>query len=366
MRTVVLGGYGHFGATIAERLASSGSFDVVVAGRDAGKAARHAARIGAQGERIDTQDAALAKRLEGLGAQLVISAAGPFQGQEYGVAKAALAAGAHYIDIADARDYVCGIGALDAEARRRGRLVVSGASSVPALSSAAIDSLMREFRDVRKIEVGISASSRLPGPATLRSVLGRCGEPIRRWRHGEWELVRGWQGLRRHVFREPRMARWICDVEVPDLDLFPHRYPTARSVYFGAGVEPRTLQLGLWVLSALARVGVPMGLAHAGGLFAALAKAFVPSGSGRSGMFVHLSGQGRRGLHREGTWELTAQNEDGMKVPCTPAVALAKKLAAGKLAQRGAMPCMGLLDLEEILAETAGMQVRVHSYFKGA
>ena len=43
---------------------------------------------------------------------LVIHTVGPFQQQDFAVAQAAIAAGAHYCDLADARRFVCGIGAL--------------------------------------------------------------------------------------------------------------------------------------------------------------------------------------------------------------------------------------------------------------
>ncbi|MOA47965.1 hypothetical protein D3C78_1706450 [compost metagenome] len=39
------------------------------------------------------------------------------------------------------------------------------------------------------------------------------------------------------------------------------------------------------------------------------------------------------------------------------AVALARKLAAGSLAARGAQPCVGLLSLDEYLAELDGLAV---------
>src|SRR5258706_11334346 len=182
MKVVVLGGYGNFGAVIAAMLARDARFQVIVAGRDGEAAAQFAARIGATGERMDAQDAELPVHLSQCGADLVISTAGPFQGQGYQVARAALACGAHYIDIADGREFVCGIEALDAEARARDRLVVSGASSVPALSSAVVDRYAGEVDAVREIDVGISASAKVAGIATTSGVLRYCGKLIRQWR----------------------------------------------------------------------------------------------------------------------------------------------------------------------------------------
>ena len=48
---------------------------------------------------------------------VLINATGPYQRQDYRLARACIAAGVHYLDLADARDFVPGIAALDAEAR---------------------------------------------------------------------------------------------------------------------------------------------------------------------------------------------------------------------------------------------------------
>ena len=56
-------------------------------------------------------------------------------------ARAAIEAGMHYADLADARAFVCGIGELDEAARAAGVLVCGGASSVPALAGAAIGAM---------------------------------------------------------------------------------------------------------------------------------------------------------------------------------------------------------------------------------
>jgi saccharopine dehydrogenase-like NADP-dependent oxidoreductase len=362
MKVLVLGGYGNFGAVIAALLARDARFEVIVAGRDAEAAAQAAARIGATSARMDAQDPGLPAQLGHCGPDLVISTAGPFQGQGYDVARAALACGAHYIDIADGREFVCGIESLDADARARDRLVVSGASSVPALSSAVIDRYAGEFDAVHDIDIGISASAKVPGLATTVGVLRYSGRPMSQWRDGAWSQVHGWQGLRRHTFRDPRMKRWMCDCDVPDLELFPRRYPGVRSVRFGAGVELSLVQLGLWALAGLARSGVVRDPSRHAAVLGRIARAMQSFGTGRSAMFVRMSGTGRDGRERMREWQLAASADDGSTIPCLAAVALAKKMARGELAHRGAMPCVGLLALDEYLAETNGLRIQTHDY----
>lgn len=360
MNVVVLGGYGYFGTSIAKTLAGTGLFDVVVAGRDEARASTVARTFGARHARIDATDPALALRLVDAGASLVINTVGPFQRRDHSVARAAIEAGSHYVDLADAREFVCSVSALDHSARARGVLVVSGASSVPALAAAVVDHFAAQFAELREIEHGISSSSRVPGTATLEAVLQTCGRPISQWREGAWTTVHGGQALRRHRFSAPAMTRWIGNVDVPDLTLFPDRYPGVRTVRFGAGVELASVQWPFWLLSWLVRCGIVRDAPRLAPLLARCARAFESLGSGRSGMFVTLRGVDAAHAPMARRWELTASGEEGAMIPCMAAVALARKLARGEIAVRGAMPCVGLITLEEYLRELEPFEVEAH------
>lgn len=359
LRVLVLGGYGNFGAIISDKLATINNIKVVVAGRDAGRAEALARRIGGQAACIDAGDAALAEQLRALRADLVISTAGPFQGRDYRVPQAAIAADAHYIDIADARAYVCGITALDTAARSRNLLVVTGASSVPALSAAVVDRYVSEFRELREISYGISSSEKIPGPATVAAVLGYCGRRITQWHDGAWRVVYGWQDLNRHLFRAPLGHRFLANCDIPDLELFPSRYPAVRTVQFQAGLGLVPLQFGMGALSWLVRMGMAGNVAAFAPALRRLAVALEPFGNGMSGMFVKLSGTDHDGSPIQRNWELIAANNHGPNIPCMAAVALTRKLASGLQRLRGATPCIGLLTLDEYLAELAGLDIRV-------
>jgi len=360
MNVLVLGGYGYFGSAIAAALAKIPPIRVVVAGRDAARARQCAARIGCAWLAIDADDGALDRGIAAAGAGLVVNTVGPFQSRDYRVARAALAAGAHYVDIADARAFVCGVTALDAEARAADRLAVAGASSVPALSSAVIDRYRADFSELHEIDAAISSSARVPGEATLASVLGYCGRPFTRWEDGAWRTVYGCQGLRSHRFADPAMSRWVGDCDVPDLELFPERYAGVRSVRFGAGVELVAVQWGVRALATLVRRGVVRDAARWTPLLARLARMLEPLGSGRSAMYVRLRGLGPDGRALERCWEITAAGDDGRMIPCAAAIALARKLAGGACTLRGALPCVGLVSLPEYLRELDGFQVDAH------
>ena len=73
-----------------------------------------------------------------------------------GVAESSLAVGAHYIDLADSTTFVTGFERVDERAREAGRMAVTGASSVPGLSSTVVDSLAGAFHTVDEIDIAIS------------------------------------------------------------------------------------------------------------------------------------------------------------------------------------------------------------------
>lgn len=320
----MLGGRGHFGGLVARSLAREARFEVLVPERAT----------------LEIGTADFARNLAALRPQAVVHAAGPFIPGDHSVARACIEAGAHCVDLADSRGFVCEAGELDALARSAGVLVVSGASSVPGLSSAVVDRYARDFAHLAAIDMGIASSSRLPGVGTVRSVLGYAGRPIAGGR-------RGWTGLRRHRFRHGPLTCWLCDCDVPDLELFARRYPGLRSVRFSAGTEVALLQWGLRAFAGLAAMGLVRDPAGWAPLMHRAGRAFERFGQGRSAMFVTLHGFDRQGVALARHWELHADGHRGVEVPTLAAVALVRKLADGSLAERGSMPCLGLLSLDE-------------------
>jgi hypothetical protein len=329
---VVLGGYGNFGRLIVAALAADRDHRVIVAGRDAQRASVV----------LDTRSSNLAAELRRLGATVVIHTAGPFQGQDYAVPRACIEARAHYVDLADARGYVCGIQTLDEAARDSDVLVVSGASSVPALSSAVVDQMRAQFSTIESIDHGITSGARPPGLAAMESVLGYVGKPIAQWRDGAWRTSYG--------YPQPVGPRWLGNCDVPDLELFPQRYAPVRTVVFRAGVAMRVGMFSTWAASWLVRAGIMKSLLPHASRLRRAALAIERFGSTCSAMHVTVSGLDSQSRLASRTWRLLARNNHGPQVPCFPAIALARKLLRGEVSTRGAMPCMGLLTLDEILA----------------
>lgn len=358
MRVIVLGGMGNFGARICRALADVPGIECIAASRSAAAGPHSAA--------IDMNAAAFPQQLAALRPGLVIHCAGPFQGQDYRVAEAACAAGAHYIDLSDGRDFVAGFAqALDDRARTAGVCAISGASSVPGLSSAVVDRLARDFDSIDDIQISIAPGQQAPrGEATLQAVFGYAGAPVPRLRQGRWEQAHGWQNIRTIHFAGLG-TRWAATCDVPDLALFPLRYAGVRTVEFRAALELKSQHAVLWTAAVLRRLGLPLPLArHAGWLNRVSGKLLDRFGSPHGGMLVRVSGTRADGRPGVSAWSLTAPDGNGPEIPCMATLLLAARLADGTLTAHGAMPCMGLLTLDAFTPhfEKWGMRTRIDTH----
>jgi saccharopine dehydrogenase-like NADP-dependent oxidoreductase len=362
MHTVlVLGGYGFFGAKISEALASDVSIRLLVAGRNLRKATVLAARLAlppGHAIALDSRDPALARRLHELGVATLINTAGPFQSQDYSVALAAIEAGCNYIDLADAHDFVMGISRLDGQARERGVSVITGASTVPALSSAVVDRYLPQFVRLDTIEFGISSGGRVPGLASVKGVFSYGGKPFKEWRDGSWRTVHGWLGLTRHRFPPPLGWRLLSSCDIPDLTLFPALYPTVRTVTFRAGFANSLGNIVVCGLAALVRIRLLRSLVPFAAALSRVSHWLEPLMSDQGGMFVCLAGEGAEGKLLHVSWNLLAGQNHGPHIPCGAAIALARKFASGMPFPTGAGPCVGLLTVKEFLAPLRSLDIR--------
>jgi len=360
-RVLVLGAYGFFGSRICAALAKNPRIQLMLAGRDLTKATAAAYQLGLSANharQVDCTKPELATLLRKLGVTLVIHTAGPFQGQGYEVARACIKAGCHYLDLADGRAFVTGITRLDAEARAAGVSIVSGASSLQALTSAVVDKYRGEFKRLDSVRIGITSGAVIPGIATLRSILGYCGKPFRTLENGEWIDVHGWLDTQEHEFSKSVGMRRISRCDVPDLDLLPQRYSGIKAVSFHAGFASNTAHQVVEKLAMLVRARrLKSALPFARTLYT-LGRWLQPLISDRGAMFVKLEGLHDNGARYAHAWNIVARENHGPNIPCAPSIALANKVAAGTKLPAGAMPCMGLLTVDEIMEPLKGFSIR--------
>lgn len=366
----MLGGYGVFGSRLCELLCASAGLPVYVAGRRPAAARAAVARLAAPNAEAVTLDRdapdGITEFLKARRPSVVVDAIGPFQKRDYRLAELVAAHGAHSLDLADDRVYVMGITALDAMARSRGVLITSGASTVPAVSTAAVERLLGELDSLESIEIGISPGQRAPrGLSTIRSVLSYCGKPIPAVAPAHRAARRGWGDLRRHRYPAPVGGRWLSNVDLPDSAVLSQRYPGIESIELRAGLELSVLHLGLSLLSLLVARGMIASLVPASRFLGAVAAALSRLGSDAGAMHVSVVG-GRGGRRFRRHWTILGDRGDGPFIPVAVASVLAKRLCGvsgyAPLEVRGAQPCVGLVALDEFMAELRGKAIRAHMY----
>ncbi|MCR6659612.1 MAG: saccharopine dehydrogenase NADP-binding domain-containing protein [Asticcacaulis sp.] len=345
---LILGGYGNFGKRIARALSRHG-LPLIISGRDLSKAEDLCHELpNARPLRLDIH-AGLAEVLAAEKPSVIVHTSGPFQGSDYAVARACIAAGIHYVDLADGRDFVVGFNKLDREAKAADVTLISGASTVPGLSSAVIEHLKPAFARMDRLDFGISPGQKAErGLATTRGILSYVGKPLRPF--AGHPKPYGWQDAHRQDY--PVMGkRWLANCDIPDLDLLPAAYGF-KSIRFGAGLELDVLHLGLWGLSWLVRAGLPLKLPAMAKPLLAASDAFNFMGSDIGGMHVTISGIDHTGAPLTRSWFIVAKSGDGPQIPCVPAMLLAKRLyEKDPTLAHGALPCVGLVTLEDYLSE---------------
>lgn len=361
LRVAIIGGYGNFGAHVARSLAGDPAVQLIIAGRSLAKAETFVASLEASNpaEAGAYDLAGPPEALAALTPDLVINMVGPYNGQSYAVAEAAIACGAHYCDIADARDFVTGIGVLDDAARGAGVAVIAGASSIPALTAAYCDEAAREMRSIRTVEYGISGAEQSnAGAGTVAAVLSFVGQRFTQLIAGRMTPVTGW-GDQRRVAMPGIGARWFGRANAPDLDLFAARYPGLTEHSFWAGHAIAPLHFGTVLMGWLTRIGLLPRLDRFAPQLVRIASLFDWLGTGTSGFFMSITGEGADGAPLTRRHWIIARLGHGPYIPCIPVILIARAMAEGRSFEPGARPCLGIISLAEYRAEFAKFDIEV-------
>jgi len=358
-RVVLVGATGVFGARLAERLAGWPKLELVLVARRIEQLEALRDRLvdaGATAEiAIARADRSRPAEIVALAPWAVIDAAGPFGVPDFDLPQAVVEAGAHWIDLADSRAYVAAFGpALDELARRNGVLAAACASSSPAITQAALARITEGWRSVTKASSVVSPAAQSTGLSLVQTVLAQAGQPVSCFTGGAWVRRPAWGGLRR--IRIAGLGRRLAVLaETPDLDFLPL---TAREEgLFFAAIEPPLLMALIWLAAWPVRLRLAPTLRPLAGMLRPLADLFTPLGSHRGGMAVFAEGEDAAGASRQARWSLVAERGAGPAIPSSPASAVLRALVDGRLTQTGAAPCVGLVSLDDILAELAPLPI---------
>jgi hypothetical protein len=346
-RILLIGATGVFGGRLAAHLAREPGLELLLGSRSLARAEALCGRIAARPEtRAALRPVALdlkqdvAPLIHELSPRIVVDCSGPFQSADYRLPEAALRAGCHVVDLADARGYILGFApALDALARERGLVALTGASTSPALAAAAVSALTEGWRRIDHIAVAIVPGGRSDtGDAAIKAALSYCGRSVPIVAAGRPDHALGWSGGERIAV--PGLgSRRVAPVETADAELLAQRFPGAVGIRFMAGLESPLEQEGMRLLSFLRRFGLkPEALAPLMPPARRLTRLFTGE---RGGMVVRTSGIGPDGRWREARWTLVASGNQGPHVPPAPAAAAVRAILAGDY-QPGARPCLDL------------------------
>jgi len=360
-QVMILGGYGAFGQRISRSLAQAG-IAIIIAGRrekpartllDAIKTTYPKANVAIA--TFDVQHTLTAALIR-FSPTVVINTCGPFQLNDYTIATQCIQQHINYIDLADARQYVSEFHQLDQKAKKAGVMLITGASTVPGLSSAVLEHYQKTFKTIIKLTYGISPGARSPrGLATTQSILTYLGRPIS---PASTQTPRyGWQDIYRQDY--PLLGkRWMGNCDIPDLTLFPKHYHI-QDIKFSAGMENSWLHLSIWFLSWLKRLGLPLNLVKHAKWLLKLSKPLDYFGTDNGGMHMIIDGIDHHNRPRTLKWFIIAKNGDGPQIPCIPAIVLAQNMLNGKKLPSGAYPCVGLLSLDIYLAQLQDFDIQV-------
>ena len=283
----------------------------------------------------------------------MIDASGPFQtyGDDcYRVIKACLTHGANYLDLADGSDFVAGVGAFDDRAKAAGLYIVSGASSFPVLTAAAVRRLSAGMAAVKTIRGGIAPSPYAGvGENVIRAIAGYAGRPIRRKRGGVFCTGYPLTEHLRYTIAPPGCVplhnKMFSLVDVPDLQALTVLWPEADEIWMGAAPVPELLHRFLAALAWPVRLRLLPTLSPIAPLMH-FATNHVRWGEHRGGMFVEVDGVAASGARLKRTWHLLAEGDDGPLIPAMAVEAIVRNVLQGRPPQPGARAAVRELELD--------------------
>ena len=345
IKVLIVGGYGTFGGRLVDLLQDRQDLILIVGGRrlEAANAfcSTRAGKAKAELVPLQVDRNRAAATLITHKPDIVVDASGPFQvygDDHYGLVKACIAQGCHYLDLADGADFVLGISTLDEAAKKAKVFVLSGMSSFPVLTAAVGRVLAKDLDEVHSIQAGIAPSPYAGvGFNVIQAIASYAGRGVDVLVDGRWQKRAGFYDSRRMQVAVPGFAPLkpvrFALAEVPDLKVLAHIWPSAKTVWMGAGPTPAFLHRLLWLAAGLVKLGLLKSL-----LFLAPLMSFVINtvrwGEHRGGLVFEMAGI-KSGKLKRLSWHLLAEGDGGPLIPSMAVAAMITKYAEGFRPQSG-------------------------------
>ena len=360
-RVLVYGGNGFFGRILVDELLRRTTAQIEIASRHARKPKHPGFESRLRCFESDLRDQESVQRAVS-GTDLVIVAAGPFQGMPLTVLNACIDEGISYIDVADDRDFVCRAYALaESKPLPKSMVVLIGCSVVPGLSSLLTRFAQASVPRIVQTKISISPGTKHPrGPGSFACLLSTVGKEFTAPTNGAEAAIVGWTRPERVSFPAPMKER-ICYRVVDVADHFIQaRYFGTKTVEFRIGSELRVLNFLLSGVRDLRRalkvpvswlIAMGRSLIHVAALF----------GSSAGGVIVEITGYAGEEL-RSQTW-CVSSHDRGERIPSIPAAVAAKMILQGTMRGTGIVPLPDWIAQDQLIAELAitGIRVAVRS-----
>ncbi|MFT5066665.1 MAG: saccharopine dehydrogenase-like NADP-dependent oxidoreductase [Yoonia sp.] len=352
---LIIGGTGVFGKRLVRHLANFDGITLFVSSRSAVKAQAFIdtlvkSRAVLQAVALDCGQN-LQDQLNTIQPFIVVDCSGPFQGASYDTARVIIRSGAHFIDLADARDYLVNFAStLDGEAKLQNVSALTGASSTPTLSTCVATHLTQGWHRVDTVDICITPGGKSDvGRSVIEAIMSYAGRDVPVWILGQLSQITGWGGAQNVEI--PQLGkRRVAAVETFDAEyLGPHLNVQSR-VSFSAGLESKIEQTGMEVLAALHKLGVIKSPQKLIPLLLRARKVTRIFTSDAGGMLVGICGIDAGGIPTQTRWSLVARQDHGPFIPILPAAAAVRKLLDGDILI-GAGLAHSILSLPDILAQ---------------
>jgi hypothetical protein len=308
-RVLIFGSTGYFGRLLIDDLARYSECRLVLASRRPVRPDRFETVV------ADLTDyESLKTALSGV--DVLICAAGPFQGLPTLLPEICIDRSIHYIDFADDRSFVQKVRSI-AESRNPGSAICTGWSTVSALSGALVRIAASGMQHIDSIYIHMAPGNRGARQAgTIASLLHSVGKPFSVCRAGSWQTIIGWSEPRDFNFPAPVGVRTGYVIDVADHQLFPGLF-SAVTVEFRTGSELGFLNYLLCGIAKTRRNYVPWTLALKK---AASLLSWMGHDWGALGVEVHGSRRRRACI---------TADRDGPRIAVLPASVTANLLASG-------------------------------------
>lgn len=362
MKVLIIGGYGTFGYSIAERLSDESGLELILAGRNFEKA--KAACESLSGDALYTplklDRTALSLDFK---PDLIVDASGPFQAYDGApVVEYCLSNTIHYADIADDGEFVSAVSAR----KNEDITLISGLSTCPVLSAIGLREIEKHIGPAETVTIGIAPSPKADlGRNVVAAVANYAGKdrvPLRR--EGRTIRTAGLTEIRRETIAAPGTLPLpslpFAVADAPDALTLPQSFPALTDIWTGAGTRPVWLHMTLVNLSRLIARSRKMSLAKYADLFH-WARSLFKFGSHRGGMFVRASNK-----NGEASWHLIAERDDGPLIPALPVVALIRKRLRGDTIKPGAYSGDQIIGLADLAPEFENLAIKYGLHFDGA